>query len=216
MTILRTTILAAVAVVSGFATTINLSTGFDSSGNLLTTSGAADAHWVIEGSTLVANGSAAQVIESNSADWFGGWAADGPNSDWIAVNASIANQGNVPYMAEIQFFLPTASAVATASLSAATWGVDDDGFVQLNGKTISGPFHFNSNPGAINSFAGTNSGFVLGMNTLTITVDQTDNNLEAMRYQGSVSFSSLPEPGAGLLMISGLGVFLAVLRRRRI
>jgi len=208
---------AAILSTSAFAATINLSTGLDGGGTLQTTSGATDANWVMEGSGgIVSPGTHAQVVNSNSPDWYGGWAADGPNSSWIAANASVGNQGNLPYSYQVSFNLTAAEAL-TASLSSGSWGVDDDGYLQLNGTTISGPDHFNTNPGGINSFAGTNTGFVSGVNTLTIVTDGTDNDLEAARYEGSVSFtnSSTPEPASVFLMLSGLGAGLLTLRRRR-
>ena len=197
---------------AAFATTLNLSTGLDSTSTLQTTSGSPDAHWYLLNSSIVPDGSAALVINSDSPDWYGGWAADGPDSSWVAVSTSTNDQGDVPWTVNINFYLPTALDAASASLSAATWGVDDHGFVSLNGTPIAGPDEFNDNPGGINSFAGTSAGFVVGENTLTITVDQTDHNLEAVRYEGSVTANNVsftpavvPEPGSIALLVAGLG-----------
>lgn len=208
---------------AAFATTLSLNTGLDSGGALQTTSGATDAHWYLLNSSIVPDGSAAVVINSGSPDWYGGWAADGPNSSWVAGSTTTNDQGNVPWTVNIDFYLPTVADVISASLSAATWGVDDHGFVSLNGTLVSGPEEFNSNPEGINSFGGTTSGFVVGKNTLTITIDQTDHNLEAVRYEGSVTANDVsftpvasPEPGSIALLVAGLGcIGLRFTRRSR-
>src|ERR1700676_3665316 len=124
MFLLRAMSVVALTSVSVVASTLSLNTGLDGSGNLLSTNGAADAHWVINNSSIVANGTAAMVIQTNaSPDWFSGWAADGPNSDWVAANAGASDQGNVPWLGEVDFYL-TAASVASASISVGTFGVD--------------------------------------------------------------------------------------------
>lgn len=213
----RCAVFAGIVTAPVFAATVNLSTGQDGGGTIQTTTGAVDANWFLEGSQIVADGTHAEVVNAGSADWFGGWAADGPNSSWVAANPSTNQQGPVPYSYEYQFTL-TAAEVATASLSAATWGVDDTGILQLNGTTISGPDSFNTNPGAINSFAGTSTGFVTGLNTLAIVTTGTDDNLEAGRYEGSLSFTpsaAAPEPASAFLLLTGLGAGFFTLRRRK-
>jgi hypothetical protein len=214
--VLHVIVCITIVVVSACATTVNLSTGQNGGGVIQSANGAVDANWFMMGNSLVSNGTHAQVVATNgSPDWYSGWTANDSNSAWIAANASVCCQGAAPYSYEFQFTL-TAAQAATASLSAATWGIDDHGTLQLNGNIISGPFNFNSNPGGINSFAGTSTGFVTGVNTLAIVMDSTDNNLEGARYNGTLSFTATatPEPASAFLMLSGLAAGLFALRRR--
>jgi YVTN family beta-propeller protein len=159
--------------------TINVSTGLDCSNNLITIGATNDCHWTV-------NGNPAQVVEPGNGDWPGGaWAADGPNSDWLAINANNVSNGPAPYSFELTFDL-TGSNLSAVSLSG-LWSIDDTGTLNLNGNQVAaldtglwGSLHSFSVP--IGS-----PFFVQGLNTLTITMTWTDNLYEAVRLEGKVA-----------------------------
>jgi hypothetical protein len=163
----------------GTVGTMNLSTGLDSSGNLITTGGVGDAHWTVQ----EADGStgAAQTVFPNNADWYSGWPANGPTSIWLARNANSAGQGAAPYAFTRTFDL-TGYNLSTVWLVGA-WNIDDTGTLALNGHvfdTQSDPF----NSGRFPTFAvsGASGFFNQGLNTLTITITASDQVNDAVRF----------------------------------
>jgi hypothetical protein len=183
----------------------NVSTGLDSNNNVLTSGGLSDAHWTV---TEQAGGSgAAQSVFPNNADWYGGWLANDSNSDWIARNANITNNGPAPYTFTTTFDL-TGFNLSTVVLSGG-FAADDAGTLNLNGTQIS------SVPdeawGSLTSFSisGSSGDFVQGLNTLTITITDSDEFLEGVRLTGTVTGAALvPEPATiigtsvGLLIVA--------------
>ena len=157
--------------------TINVATGLDCSNLLITTGGTNDCHWTV-------NGNPAQVVAPDNADWYWGWPSDGPNSDWIAINANTASNGPAPYSFDLVFDL-SGSSLSVVSLSG-LWTLDDTGTLSLNGHQIAAlsgaylalyPF----------SVPAGSPFFLQGVNTLTITMTSTDNYLDAVRLEGTVS-----------------------------
>jgi hypothetical protein len=158
--------------------TINVATGLDCSNHVIGTPGTNDCHWTV-------NGNPAQVVGPGVVDWPGGaWAPDGPNSNWIAINANTCCNGHAPYSFDLVFDL-SGSDLSAVSLSG-FWSIDDTGTVSLNGQQISAldsglwaSLHPFSVP-AGSPF------FQQGLNTLTITMTWTDNIYEAVRLEGTV------------------------------
>lgn len=183
--------------------TLNLSTGLDASGNLITSDLGCDAHWTVTGSGACSGG-AAQVVMPGDADWYGGWPANGPNSAAITRNASVQDNGNPLPTFSVNFYLADTTG---ASLSG-SWGIDDGGYIALNGNTL-------ATGGCCISMSGVSSstGFVTGLNTLSIVMTSTDDFLEGVRFEGSVSGDLTPEPGTILLFATGLG---GLIWRRRL
>ena len=148
----------------------------------------------------------------NDADWFGGWAADGPDSNWVTQNAQRTNNGeNLPITYSVQFYLAD---TAAASLSG-SWGIDDSGFISLNGHQLDaqGCCGFPHTVG--DSVV---SDFNAGLNTLSIVMTGSDDFLEAVRFEGAVTgdgatFSATPEPATVLLVLGAISGCAA--RRRR-
>jgi hypothetical protein len=71
---------------SARAATIDLTTGLDGAGNLITTGGVSDANWWVD---QPSGGIApAVVVTPNDGDWWGPWRANGPSSDWIAYSTA--------------------------------------------------------------------------------------------------------------------------------
>jgi len=182
--------------------------------NLISSGGVTDAHWTSTTDVTYDPTGIAQTVFSNDADWFGGWVANGPSSDWIARNAGVTNNGPAPYSFSTTFDL-TGYDLSTIALSG-FWTIDDQGTLNLNGNQISSLG--DGNWGSLASFTAHNSDFVAGLNTLSITITADDEFLEGVRLQGDVtgSASGVPLPAAE----SGAAVLMALvgvwsLRSRR-
>ncbi len=190
------------------AATINISTGLDSFNNLITTNGQADAHWTI-------NNSGAPVITPGGADWWSGsppYIANGPNSNWISNNAGSSYNGPAPYSFVRTFDLGSANLSAVSITG--FWSIADGGTLSLNGNVIASLDVSVSPWMNLYSFSITGpSYFQSGLNTLTMTVTQSDQYYEGARLEGTLTGSPVPLPGALLLFGPGL-VGLAAIRIR--
>lgn len=105
---------------------------------------------------------------------------------------------------------------STASLSG-LWGVDNIGTAYLNGTAISSiPFGYPAFQ-TLTAY-GAASGFVAGVNTLAFHVENTgdyySSNPAAFRAEVLVT-AAIPLPAGVLLLLSGLGAFAALGRRRK-
>jgi hypothetical protein len=198
---------------SAQAALVNLSTGLDASNTLITIGNTPDAHWTVD---QIAGGTApARVVTAADADgaFIGSiWAADGPSSNWIAIDATTtANDpfAPLPYSYYRTFTL-TPSDLATATISG-VWGIDDGGDLKLNGNIVSSLLndYTASTPFLVPSGS---SFFVPGLNTLTITMNFSDNAYEAVRLRGALT----PEPSTlALLGMSVLGLLAYNWRKRK-
>ena len=166
-------------------TSINLSTGLDASFSLIGTNGTPDGHWTVDQAT--GGTAASQIVAPGGADWSAGyWQADGPNSDWIARNANLRNNGAAPYKFYRTFDL-TGYNLSNVSISG-SWAIDDTGTLNLNGHQIASL----SADNLTNFSLPTGSPFLnQGLNTLSITMTSDDQNLEAVRLEGSVTVGPL-------------------------
>jgi hypothetical protein len=178
---------------------INISTGFNASGHLITTNNTADANWVViplasepsEGTFGCASagsgcttGTAQPLLTVGPGDsgWYGGWPANGPNSDWININPN-SSTGNTYGLYYTTFNISGPSVPSNLCL-VGVMGVDDNGLLAINGTAITG------NISAISSLTSLNipisSNLVVGQNTLSLGWGSTDNSLEAFRLQGVI------------------------------
>ena len=165
-------------------TFINLSTGLNASFSLIGSNGSPDPHWTVD--QAVGGTAAAQIVTSAGADFSSGaWLADGPNSDWIARNANVTNNGAAPYTFNRTFDL--AGYNLSSVLISGGWTIDDGGTLSLNGNQIAALGA--NNWGTLNSFSvPAGSAFLnQGLNTLTITITTSDEFLEAVRLEGGVT-----------------------------
>ena len=205
-------LIVALSAPAAFAGTLNLSTGLDSSGNRITTDLGCDAHWVaIAGPSTACAGSAAQVVMWGDPDWFGGWVGSGPNSDWITSNAGTQQNGSPLPSYMIQFYLASTTG---ASLSG-SWTIDDEGTISLNGNQLN--YLPSGYWGSLNPVSASSSDFVPGLNSLVISMTSSDNYLEGVRFEGSVTgegASFVPEPVSAVMLLTGVGSLFLGLRRR--
>lgn len=157
--------------------TLNVATGLDCSNKLITTGGANDCHWTV-------NGNPAQVVAPGNADWWVGWVPNGPNSNWIAINANTCCDGPAPYSFNLVFDL-SGSMLSGVSLSG-LWSIDDSGTLSLNGQQIDAQGGLWGSLQPFSVPAGSPL-FQQGLNTLTITMTATDNYLEGVRLEGTIT-----------------------------
>ncbi len=179
---------------------INVSTGFNAGGNLITVNNTPDANWTYVpvanlpgqgGEPLYtftagvhATGPAAplEVVGPGDTGFYSGWPVNGPTSDWININPnSTTNNTLGVYSTTFNITGPTVPANLCLVGSV---GIDDNGELAINGTAIT------SNISAISSLAALNvpvsSYLVVGSNTLSLGWGTTDNNDEAFRLGASI------------------------------
>ncbi|MBM4275490.1 MAG: hypothetical protein FJ134_13675 [Deltaproteobacteria bacterium] len=160
--------------------TTGTTTKIPATGQGLTKAGDKDYNWTV-------NGNPAEMLAPGAANWYGGWAANGPDSNWIGIDADKADNGPAPYTFQVQFDL--SSFVLSTVVLSGHWAVDDQGTLKVNGNQIAQLTGGYDQLHSFNLAAG--SGFLNpGLNTLTITIDSCDRSLEGVRLQGYISGSS--------------------------
>ena len=159
-------------------------------------------------------GTASMVTPSSADEGFGGgWVPNSSSSDWVAFDPNNAN-GNGLGIYTTTFTLTSAD-LATASISG-SWTLDDSGSLLLNGNDLGDladggwtslhPF----------SVAAGSSDFVLGTNTLSLSITDSDLFLEGVNLQGTLTgTSTVPEPSELILLTAGLGVLVVLTMRRK-
>lgn len=210
-------LIALVSASAAMAGTVNLSTGYDSTGALITTDLGCDANWVETAGPTPACTPMAQIVMPEDLDWWGGWTGDGADpsagglaSDWITSDASSTANGSPLPTYSISFYLAD---VTGASLSG-YWYADDGGTIALNGNVLGSQGSCCTYAAPVSASA--TSDFVAGINTLTLSLNSSDDYLDGVRFAGSVTgdgASLVPEPASGLMLLAGSA--LLVLWRRR-
>jgi len=198
------------------ADSVNLSTGLDASDTVILTGNTLDAHWTVD---QPAGGiaSAKVVAPGNVGGAFGPWAPNGPNSSWITIDPNSFGNGSVIPYSYYRTFNLTAADLLTASITG-TWGIDDGGEVRLNGNLVSSSANDYSATTPFSVPTGS-SFFVAGANTLTITMTNSDNFLEAVRLEASLNDVSAAAPIPATAVCGGalLGLLgVPRLMRRRV
>lgn len=210
---------AAGAAPSGFAATLNLSTGQDGSGGIWASGDQPDAYWTVDppGCTDPVTGSCATPVTSytvarGDADWYGYWLPNDSSSDWIARNPNITNNGPADYTFYFTFSLTDTT---SASIAGGEFAADDAGEVILNGNILATVGQ--DGWGTLTPFTTATSDFTAGENTLEIVITSSDQYLEAVRLTGTISGdlgSPTPEPSLWLPLMGGLGAMLLARKSR--
>jgi hypothetical protein len=198
----------------------------------LTTAGQPDPNWSVSlitsgpyyvdwGSPAVnpaigfVNGEPAQVLTPGAANWGSEWLpGNGPYSSWIGVTAGYVSNGYGPFEYQATFNLSgfNLSTVRITGL----WTIDDSGYLLVNGHQVG--FLPNSSWFYLWPFTITDTGAMTGwlnqgLNTLQIITAYTDDAIEGVRLEGTVTSSAVPVPAALLLFAPGLAGLAAVRRR---
>jgi len=190
-------------VTSAHATMIDLSTGLDASGNLISSGGVQDAYWTV---TLNGITTPAITVSPSVPNWFGGWAPNGPTSDWVAYSTSV-NEPPAPYTFTRAFDL-TGYNLPALSIQG-HWSIDDGGFLIINGNTI------NSSGLMGKAFTIPSADLVQGINTLNITMTYDNQNIDAVRLDARV-VASVPETSTFVMGFLALGAVWMVWKRRNV
>jgi hypothetical protein len=183
---------------------LNVSTGFDASGHLITTDNTADANWVVYTTGITSTPSeatfgspalgAAQpllTVQPGDTGWWGNWAPNGPNSDWVTINPNSAF-GNTFGLYYTTFNISGSSVPANLCL-VGQMGIDDNGLLAINGNAIMGNLNLYGGSGYYGGYQSLyplnipiSSNLVTGTNTLALGWGSTDNSLEAFRLQATI------------------------------
>jgi hypothetical protein len=195
---------------------INVSTGLNAAGGLITANNTNDAHWTYvpvanlpgQGTEPLyafsaganATGAAAplQTVGSGDTGFYGNWGTNGPTADWITINPN-STTGNTLGVYSTSFNVPGPTVPSNLCLVGIV-GLDDNGELAINGTAITG------NISAINNLvpisAAIPSGLLtVGTNTLSLGWGATDNYDEALKVGASIQTCGASFTG-GLIVTS--------------
>ncbi|HEY1902662.1 MAG TPA: Ig-like domain-containing protein [Terracidiphilus sp.] len=177
------------------STVINVSTGLNASGGLITTNNTNDGHWVVYTTGITSTPSestfgspalgAAQpllTVGQGDAGFYSGWPADGPTSDWVNINPN-SNQGNTFGLYYTTFNVPGPTVPSNLCL-VGTLAIADNGLLAINGTAIMGNLGNQDSLNPIN--IPVSSSLVVGSNTLALGWGSNDNNYEGLRLGASI------------------------------
>jgi len=190
---------------------INVSTGLNASGQRITTNNTADGHWVVYttgitstpsettyGSPSLGAAQALLTVGPGDADWYSSWQANGPTSDWIAINPN-SGAGNTFGLYYTTFNVPGPT-VPTNLCLVGSMGVDDNGELAINGTAITGNISAIYGPAALNA-AIPNGLLNVGTNVLALGWGGTDNSLEGFRLGATIQTCGASATG-GLALVN--------------
>lgn len=156
----------------------------------------------------------AQIVTPSDADWYGGWIANSTSSYWIAYDPNSAYDNGLGTYSTT--FSLDAGDISTAAISG-SWTLDDSGSLYLNGNLLGSLG--DGNWGSLTAFSvgAGSSDFVLGTNTLSIEITDTDQYLEGVNLQGSLTgvTTATPEPSMFIPLAAGLAILIGFARLRK-
>jgi hypothetical protein len=210
---------------------LNVSTGFNAGGQLITTNDTADANWVYIPQTSTPSESTfgcpsasaltllppdarpAQprhfTVGPGDTGWWGYWAPNGPNSDWVTINPNSVS-GNTFGLYYTTFNI-SGSVPANLCLVGAM-GIDDNGLLAINGTAIMGNLNLYGPPGYYGGYQSLYpieySDFELpgttGTNVLSLGWGSVDNSsMEAFRLQATIQTCGATLTGGTSVMSQG-------------
>ncbi len=190
--------------IPALANTLNVSTGV---------AGGATYTVVEQNSYNLGASATAALVTPSDPDWSTVWLPNTSDSAWIAYNPmSCCDSGLGDYSTTFEL---TAGDVSTVALSGA-WTLDDSGNLYLNGKLLGSLG--DASWGSLTSFnvpVGS-SDFVVGTNTLSIDITDSDSFLEGVRLQGSLTgYTQVPEPSSLAALIVGMGMLMGFVTRTK-
>jgi hypothetical protein len=199
----------------GGSVVYNLATGLDAANNLIASGGQADAHWSVQ--PQGGGVAPAQTVYPNNPDWYGLWLQNGPNSDWIARDATTNFQGP-PLYAFTRTLDLSGFNLSTVSING-LWAIDDNGILSLNGYVLSSLLSGGAIGGDASNYTmlhpfsvAAGSPYLLrGLNTLTITMTASNQFEDGVRLEGVVT-ASVPEPVSMVLLALGVGIVVVANR----
>ncbi|HEX3985959.1 MAG TPA: Ig-like domain-containing protein [Acidobacteriaceae bacterium] len=170
---------------------IDISTGIDASGNLITTGDTVDPHWTYyptagtsgETNFQYPGTQPLKVVSPSNTDWYSNWVSNGPNSSWVAINPD-STTGNSHGFYSTSFTLPNPLPSGRICLAGAM-SHDDNGLLAMNGTAIMSDQPYTG--AALVPLNIDITGFVTpGTNYLTFAFGSTDNSIEGLRLQATV------------------------------
>ncbi len=205
---------------------LNISTGFNASGQLITTNDTDDANWSYIPQTgtpsestfgcpssisptpswcTTGTSSPLQTVGPGDAGWWGSWAPNGPNSDWITINPA-STSGNT-YGLYYSTFNISGSVPANLCL-VGRMGIDDNGLLAINGTAIMGNLNLYGGGGFYGGYQSLyplnipiTSYLATGTNVLSLGWGSTDNSEEGFRLQATIQTCGASITG-GLSLLS--------------
>lgn len=166
-------------------------TGFDGKSALLRTGGALDGRWSIVRDDVAVG--PAVLLTPTGPNWWSEWLLNSGTSQWIGAS-NVQNPGAAPYSFEMSFELGDLDPSLTEMVG--RWAIDDDGTLEVNGVQIASLTEadkvLSGNWIRLNEFKiGTGAGVLKpGKNVVRITIRETDNFLEGVRFEGALNLRS--------------------------
>ena len=180
--------------------TIDLSTGLTASGALATVDHTFDPSWYVYPQ---AGGPAqqAEVLLSQDPNWPGDdgdpYVENGPRSNWITRDSQVTDNGPAPYSFNRTFVLGANVNLSSVSIEQGQWAIADGGTIILNSITLAVSVDGDTSSSepwlALASFtapAGQDL-FQYGVNVLQIVITSSNDNYEAARLEGILTYELL-------------------------